>query len=87
MTSNPLIQHLGACKPGFNGIISGFMTDDDNLEGAAVEQLREIGFAEGLTIAVLHQNPFGRDPIAVRVGAMTIALRRREAQLVKVIQA
>jgi len=80
-------QQLGNCKPGFAGTISGFSTDDNNIESAAVEQLREMGFAEGLAVAILHQNPFGRDPIAVRVGSMTVALRRREANLVQVTKA
>lgn len=85
-TPVPNLQ-LGSCKPGFTGTISGFSTDGNNTESTSVEQLREMGFAEGLAVAVLHQNPFGKDPIAVRVGAMTIALRRREANLVQVIQA
>ncbi len=84
MTSTPLSEPLGSCKPGFSGTIIGFTTDHQNIESASVEQLREMGFAEGLDIAILHQNPFGRDPIAVRVGAMTIALRRQQANLVQV---
>lgn len=87
MTATVPHQQLGSCKPGFTGTISGFSTDDNNVESAAVEQLREMGFAEGLAVAILHQNPFGRDPIAIRVGAMTIALRRRQANLVQVTQA
>lgn len=87
MTTIPPNEQLGSCKPGFTGIISGFSTDNNNSESALVEQLREMGFAEGLAVAVLHQNPFGRDPIAVRVGAMTVALRRREANLIQVTQA
>jgi ferrous iron transport protein A len=27
----------------------------------------------------LHLGPFGRDPIAIRVGRMTVAIRRRHA--------
>ena len=87
MTSPPFSEPLGNCRPGFSGTITGFTSDHENIESAAVEQLREMGFAEGLDIAILHQNPFGKDPIAVRVGAMTIALRRREAKLVQVTQA
>lgn len=49
-----------------------------------VDRLREIGFAEGLTIELLHESPFGKDPIAVRVGDMTVALRRAQARLIKV---
>ncbi len=87
MTSPPLSEPLGNRKPGFSGTIIGFTSDHENIESAAVEQLREMGFAEGLQVSILHQNPFGKDPIAVRVGAMTIALRRREAKLVQVTQA
>ncbi len=87
MTSLPSSKPLGNCKPGFSGTISGFFSDHDNVESTAVEQLREMGFAEGLQVSILHQNPFGKDPIAVRVGAMTIALRRREAKLVQVTPA
>lgn len=84
MTSTPLSEPLGTCKPGFTGTITGFTSDDKNIESTFVEQLREMGFAEGLGVAILHQNPFGKDPIAVRVGAMTIALRRQQANLVQV---
>ncbi len=84
MTSIPLSEPLGTCMPGFSGTITGFTSDNKDIESASVEQLREMGFTEGLDIAVLHQNPFGRDPIAVRVGAMTIALRRQQANLVQV---
>jgi len=84
MTSILLSEPLGTCIPGFSGTITGFTSDSENIECASVEQLREMGFTEGLNIAVLHQNPFGRDPIAVRVGAMTIALRRKQANLVQV---
>lgn len=86
MTAPPSSELLGDCKPGFSGTITGFTTDHNNIESSAVEQLREMGFAEDLPIEILHQNPFGKDPIAVRVGAMTIALRRREAKLVQVAQ-
>jgi len=87
MTSLPSSEQLGNCKPGFSGTITGFSSDQETGESAAVEQLREMGFAEGLQVSILHQNPFGKDPIAVRVGAMTIALRRREAKLVQVTPA
>jgi len=84
MTSTPLSEPLGTCKPGYAGTITGFASDDKNIESALVEQLREMGFSEGLDIAILHQNPFGKDPIAVRVDSMTIALRRQQANLVQV---
>lgn len=75
---------LGALKVGFNGIIKSFI-DPNGQSTTTVDQLREMGFSEGLSVSILHQNPFGKDPIAVQVGSMTVALRRREANLIEVI--
>lgn len=47
-------------------------------------RLRHFGFDEGVSIEPLHLGPFGRDPLAVRVGRMTVAIRRAQAQAVKV---
>ena len=50
-------------------------------ERAELERrLLEIGFVEGARIEVLHEGFIGRDPIAVRLDDMRVALRRREAQ-------
>lgn len=46
-------------------------------------RLHEMGFDEGVDIEVLHKAPLG-DPIALRVGNMTIALRRAQAALIEV---
>lgn len=46
-------------------------------------RLHEMGFDEGVDIEVLHRAPLG-DPIALRVGNMTIAIRRAEAALILV---
>ncbi len=46
------------------------------------QRLRELGFDEGVGIEALHQGPVGRDPIACRVGRMTIAIRRAQAAAV-----
>ncbi len=47
-------------------------------------RLIEMGFVEGARIEVLHEGLVGRDPIAVRVENVTIAVRRREAMAVMV---
>ena len=47
-------------------------------------RLRHFGFDEGVLVEQLHQGPFGRDPIAVRIGRMTVAIRRRHALAVQV---
>jgi ferrous iron transport protein A len=46
-------------------------------------RLHEMGFDEGVDVEVLHRAPLG-DPIALRVGNMTIAIRRAEAALILV---
>ena len=53
-------------------------------EGEAC-RLRHFGFDEGVTVEPLHLGPFGRDPLAIRVGRMTVAIRRNHARAVRVI--
>ena len=48
-------------------------------------RLRHFGFDDGIAVEPLHLGPFGRDPIAVRVGRMTVAIRRKHAGAVRVI--
>lgn len=70
-----------ACK-GFRGRVVGLVPASCNGRLATDEmerRLLEMGFIEGAEIEVLHEGPFGRDPIAVRIGSGTIALRRRDA--------
>jgi ferrous iron transport protein A len=55
------------------------------LDEAEARRLRQFGFDEGVAIEPLHLGPFGRDPLAVRVGRMTVAIRRAHARAVHVI--
>ncbi len=50
-------------------------------------RLRNLGFDEGVRVESLHGAPFGRDPLAVRVGRMTVALRRASARVISVERA
>jgi len=52
-------------------------------EGEA-NRLKQFGFDEGVSIEPLHLGPFGKDPLAVRVGRMTVAIRKAQARAVKV---
>ena len=76
---------LGLASRGFSGVIhriaaaeAGSALSDIELES----RLIELGFVEGARIEVLHEGVVGRDPIAVRVENVTIAVRRREAMAV-----
>ncbi|RZJ41731.1 MAG: ferrous iron transport protein A [Brevundimonas sp.] len=42
-------------------------------------RLLELGFVEGARVELLHEGLFGRDPIALKVDDMRVALRRHEA--------
>jgi ferrous iron transport protein A len=48
-------------------------------------RLRHFGFDEGVMVEPLHLGPFGRDPLAVKVGRMTVAIRRVHARAVRVM--
>jgi ferrous iron transport protein A len=48
-------------------------------------RLRELGFDEGVAVEPLHGGGFvARDPIAVRIGRMTVAIRRAHAAAIEV---
>jgi len=79
---------LGQAHRGFCGRILAIHVSHGAHSLSAPElesRLLELGFVEGADIKVLHEGPFGRDPIAVRVNDTTIALRRREAMAILVV--
>jgi ferrous iron transport protein A len=49
-------------------------------------RLRELGFDEGMQVEALHCGFLGRDPIACRIGRMTVAIRRAHAAAMMVVQ-
>ena len=55
-----------------------------SLGDSEARRLKHFGFDEGVSIEPLHLGPFGRDPLAVRVGRMTVAIRKAQARAVKV---
>ena len=71
---------LGAAGAGDVGVIVR-VGAEDGLEGRTEleRRLLEMGFVEGARIRVLHEGFIGRDPIAVQLDDMRVALRRREA--------
>lgn len=45
------------------------------------KRLQALGFDEGAEVSIAHRGTFlWRDPLAVRIGAMTVALRRSHAR-------
>ncbi|GEM_PF-378043 len=68
--------------------VSATVTALAHAEGEAAQalalRLMEIGFLPGERVRVLAQGFPAADPLAVRVGQATFALRRHEAKLVQV---
>ncbi|MBR0857931.1 FeoA family protein [Bradyrhizobium liaoningense] len=85
--SNDTRSHmpLGLAQRGYTGIIQHLSTRDAGSALSDIElesRLIELGFVEGARVEVLHEGIVGRDPIAVRVDNITIAVRRREAMAI-----
>jgi ferrous iron transport protein A len=76
---------LGLAGRGFSGVIQRIAAVDTGSALSATElesRLIELGFVEGARVEILHEGVIGRDPIAVRVENVTIAVRRREAMAI-----
>lgn len=91
MTANTEHHHerphmpLGKARRGFSGVIQHLAAHDVISALSTIElesRLIELGFVEGAKVEVLHEGIVGRDPIAVRVENITIAVRRREAMAI-----
>ena len=72
---------LNQARQGDRGVIVQ-VGDHSHHDEHAMElerRLLELGFVEGARIEVLHEGLIGRDPIAMKVDDMRVALRRHEA--------
>ena len=74
-----LIERL---SPGEVATISAI--DRAGIDPVTAQRLHELGFDEGVDVELLHRAPFGGDPLAVRVGNMTVALRKAMARLIEI---
>ncbi len=65
-------------------LISG--VEWDLLSPSEGRRLREFGFEDGIEVENLHRGWFlFKDPIAVRIGRMTVAIRKAHAAAITVI--
>ena len=54
-------------------------------QGELERRLLEMGFAEGSPVTLMHEGPFGKDPIVVLIrSCYLVALRRQEASAIRV---
>ena len=76
---------LSVADVGARGVIVRVSAFDGALPAAELERrLLELGFVEGATVEVLQEGLFGRDPIAVKLDDMRVAIRRREAAAIQI---
>jgi len=65
-------------------VVVGMVSTQDEEERGIALRLLEIGFLPGEVVRVIAHGYPGHDPLAVRVGHTTFALRSHEAALVQV---
>ena len=52
-----------------------------------LRRLMEMGLVEEAYVEMIHEAPFGGDPVAIKVRGGLLALRRKEAQMVSIRKA
>jgi ferrous iron transport protein A len=82
---------LAALRRGERAVVEGVADDGelfgDTRESTIARRLLELGFVPGATLEVIASMWPGDDPLAVRIGGSTFALRQHEARAVRVRRA
>jgi ferrous iron transport protein A len=55
-----------------------------SLTPSEARRLRNLGLDEGVKVETLHGGPLGRDPLAVKIGRMMVAIRLSLAHTISV---
>ena len=85
------VQHFRLVKDGARGSSMSLAKKQNGYEGkidclagddVLLERLRELGFLRGETVRLVGRAPFG-EPLLVEVRGMTIALRKVEAECIR----
>jgi ferrous iron transport protein A len=79
------LDRMKVGERGFVGKINQITSAITHFDPHLARRLMEIGFIPGEPLQILHKGFFGGEPIAVRIGHSTFALRRFEAALISVI--
>lgn len=80
-------DHLAQLKKGDSATITGLAASADADQLAVKMRLLELGFAPGVKVRVVAESFPRRDPMAVRLGNTTFALRRHEAAMIQITRA
>jgi ferrous iron transport protein A len=79
--------HLALLKKGDSATITGLAASTSADQLAVKMRLLELGFAPGVKVRVVAESFPRRDPMAVRLGNTTFALRRHEAAMIHITRA
>jgi len=82
--NNEIEVKLGELRPGERAEIIGFCIEDEMQD--YLLRLFEVGFILGETIEVIQEAPLSHDPISIRVKDAVYALRRDDANLIRVVK-
>ena len=83
-TSAPALMTLDALAEGKSGIVTHVTPTLQDGGVDLARRLMELGFVPGERIRMLKRGRPGGDPLAIKVGNSTFALRRFEASLVSI---
>ncbi|WP_175981896.1 FeoA family protein [Burkholderia sp. BCC1630] len=61
--------------------------DDVQPDDPIAQRLRDLGFVPGEPVRVVARGPWGADPILIQIGSTRFALRRAEAERVRIREA
>ena len=61
--------------------------EDKGPDDSIARRLRELGFVPGEPVEVMAAGPLGAEPLLVQIGFTRFALRRSEAERVRVVRA
>ncbi|MFZ6847440.1 FeoA family protein [Undibacterium sp. RuRC25W] len=78
---------LNQLKVGDKAVVSAVSSQNSQHDSSLTDisrRLKELGFVQGEELTILHKGYFGGEPIAVRIGQSTFALRNFEAALISV---
>lgn len=76
--------NLTNLRKGEHAIVTGLCADNNPEHEVIKTRLLELGFVDGETVGVVAEGFPSRDPIAVRLGNSTFALRRHEAAMIQI---
>jgi ferrous iron transport protein A len=77
-------QALSDLAKGESARVVGVVPSAPDVPADLTRRLADLGFLPGERVHVLARGPLGGEPVAVRVGTATFALRRLEADCIRI---